>query len=283
MGNTKKIFIKKSSSTKKTYSIYECMDCFLWQIDPLPKTEDLNKLYQDRYFKQRADKGYFDYNGSEVRNSVQKTLAKNLFDLKFHHLEKKLTHPNINKKCLEIGSASGHCLEYLKERGWLEYGVDISEEMVQKAKQKKLNIFCIDFLNNNLESILQENKFQAIFLWATIEHLPNFMDYLKKIYSLLHQEGEFYLSTCHTGYWAKKNGHSWRYLNVPEHIFYFSKKSLELAFQKVGFKVKVVKTYGSGFTSHKNMNLFYKIQKKIFDFTAKYFSLGDMIIYSLSK
>lgn len=263
---------KKTGEDKKPYLIYSCKDCECWQLNPLPSQEYLSSLYQDKYFKQRTKRGYANYLSPEVRNSIQSTFKKNLTDLGFFTFAKRLSE----KKALEVGCAAGFFVEYLQELGWSSKGIDIASEMIAAGKANGLDLYCDDYLKKNFEE-----KFQLISFWATLEHLSNPLSFLKKMKYDLAENGVIYLSTCHLGLFAKVYGTQWRYLNVPEHLFYFSIKSLEKLAMLADLKLTHTFTYGSGLTARPQLGVPYSILKGFGDWAAKATGQGDMIVCRL--
>jgi 2-polyprenyl-3-methyl-5-hydroxy-6-metoxy-1,4-benzoquinol methylase len=270
---------KYSETVDKNFDIYKCDFCKNWQVYPAPNAKELKKLYENSYFSKRTKRGYNDYAGEAIKQSVISTLEKNLADLDFYAWEKTL----YDKSSLEIGAAAGHCVEYLQMRGWNAAGIDISKTMTDAAKKRGLHMICADFLKYDFKEDNKNRKFDLITLWATLEHLPEPGKYIEKIAKLLKSGGHLYITTTNTGFWAKIYGARWRYLNVPEHIYYFNKNSLSYLFKKSGLKINRAFTYGSGFTSKKNASLFYKAMKSIFDRSAKYFYSGDMIVLDVVR
>ncbi|MDH5720235.1 MAG: class I SAM-dependent methyltransferase [Spirochaetia bacterium] len=270
-GDTAFIFEKQSSSTKKKYKIYECKNCGLWQIHPRVSAEETNELYQKNYFKKRTDRGYDNYNSEKVRQSVEDTFYKNLNDLDFFKWEETL--PSC-RKSLDIGCAAGYFVEYLHNRKWNSQGIDVAKEMIEAAQKRKLTVYNADFLKKRFET----NSYHLVTMWAAIEHLEDPQKFLEKISAILKPGARLILTTCHTGYFAKRKKENWRYLNVPEHMWFFSRKSLEMMGEKHGLKLNRSFTYGSGFTTIENAGLKYRIQKAICDRLAKIFHLGDMIV-----
>ncbi|MCS6985392.1 MAG: class I SAM-dependent methyltransferase [Leptospiraceae bacterium] len=265
-GKVKHLY-EKASRHGKNYPIYRCLSCGLWQLDlSEQEKETLNALYDTSYFSQRKERGYDNYAGKLVEKSVLHTFEKNLKDLKLSFLLHE------KGRYLEIGCAAGHILHYLKEKGWEVCGVDISPHMVAIAQSRGLKVYCADFLSLDLP----ESYFDVIAMWATIEHLPDPLAFVHKAKKHLKKEGHFLITTCHNGFFARIYGANWRYLNVPEHIYYFSKKSLKILFEKEGFALRRSITYGSGFTSREGASWSYRLAKKIFDKVAK-LSMGDMI------
>jgi 2-polyprenyl-3-methyl-5-hydroxy-6-metoxy-1,4-benzoquinol methylase len=262
-----------SNSTNKSFLLYSCSNCGLWQINPIPQENEVNSLYENNYFGQRTDRGYNNYLSDEVRKVITSTFEKNLSDLGFFLWENSSDH---GKTALEIGAASGHFVKYLSERNWNITGIDISKEMTDAGKKAGLKMIHGNFLTHPFSE-----NYDLIVLWATLEHLPNPLDYLMKIKKILAKNGHLYLTTANTGFWAKIYGSRWRYLNVPEHIFYFNKKNLAIILDKAGLKINYSFTYGSGFTAKKNAGFLFKVFKKIFDFSAKFFHSGDMIVLDI--
>lgn len=272
---TSEPYLEKKGADGKLYSVYRCTRCTLWHLHPLPKDTELFSLYQSNYFKARSDRGYSDYTSKKVEESVIQTLQKNLTDLKFFKWELSLHE----KRLLEVGSAAGHAVGYFAERGWETQGLDIAEEMVERGRARGLNLVAADFLQFDFS----KKKFSLITHWATLEHLPNAQLFLRKMAELLLPEGRIYLSTCNTGLFAKIRGVEWRYLNVPEHVFYFNKKSLIQLAKSSGLCIVRSFSYGSGFTARENASWGYKLTKRIADTLARYFLWGDMVVVELQR
>jgi len=266
-------YLTKADASGKIYNIYACHQCTVWHLQPLPSAEALAILYQSAYFKERSDRGYADYTSGKIYRSVVSTLAKNLSDLRFFSWEKNLRE----KKLLEVGCAAGHAVAYFAERGWKSLGIDIAREMVAAGQHIGRNLLCADFLRHDFKN----QKFNLIAHWATLEHLPDAEAFLRKMAQHLEGDGRIYLSTCNTGYFARRKGVAWRYLNVPEHVFYFNKKSLAQLAARCGLKIARSFSYGSGFTTRENASWWYRCKKRIGDRLARYLLTGDMIVVEL--
>ena len=273
-----KSFLKysKISSNNIVYNVYNCKQCKQWQIVPIPSEEELRLLYADTYFSKRTDRGYNDYKSLQVSQSIISTIEKNLQQLDFYNWESKFSY---TAKALDVGCAGGYFVEYLHNRKWKAEGIDVATTMVEYAQSRNLNVYYGDFLTKEY----QKESFDLITLWATIEHLRDPSLFLKRIAMLLTPDGVVYISTCHLGFWAKIRGIHWRYLNVPEHIWYFSYRSLQRWASNAGLKIDLAFTYGSGFTTRSEQPFWYSVCKRIADSSAKKSRLGDMIVCKLSK
>lgn len=267
--------LEKAAADGKKWQIWRCLQCTLWQIHPLPSPRELNALYQGDYFHKRTDRGYADYTSPQVRNSVLSTLEKNLRDLDFFSWENSLSQHE--RTLLEIGCAAGHAVGYFAARGWQTLGIDIAGEMVEAGKKLGYNLICADFLEHDFGS----QKFQLITHWATLEHLVEAKAFLLRMAELLLPQGKIYLSTCNTGYFARRYGAAWRYLNVPEHVFYFNHHSLSVLASQCRLKITRAFSYGSGYTSRADAPWHYRLRKRIADRLARFFLSGDMIVVEL--
>ncbi len=269
-GNTQPMFEKRGIDSR-TYAICRCADCTVWQIEPMPTADELKRLYQSEYFRQRSDRGYADYTSEKIYRSVTATLDKNLRDLGFFAWENTLPQP---RRLLEVGCAAGHAVNYFAVRGWQTVGIDVAAEMVAAGRALGRNLVCADFLRYDFG----RTHFDLITHWATLEHLPEAEQFVRRMRSLLAPGGKIYLSTCNTGYFARRHGKAWRYLNVPEHVFYFNAKSLAQLAQKCDLRVTRAFTYGSGYTTREHAGWFYRLSKSIADRAAKFALSGDMIV-----
>lgn len=267
--------LEKKSPAGATFTIHRCQQCTVWHLQPMPSPAELAALYQNEYFKERSDRGYADYTSEKIYRSVVSTLAKNLADLGFFFWEAALPEP---RRLLEVGCAAGHAVHYFAERGWQTLGMDIAHEMIEAGKRAGRNLLEADFLGYDFGTA----RYDLITHWATLEHLPQAEAFLRKMRMLLAPGGKIYLSTCNTGYFARRYGTAWRYLNVPEHVFYFNQKSLSLLATKCGLKITRAFSYGSGFTTKEKAGLWYRLRKKIADRLARFGLTGDMIVIELT-
>lgn len=268
--------LRKTGADNQAYSIMRCGRCAVWQVYPLPSEAELTALYQSEYFKVRSDRGYADYASEKIYRSVVATLEKNLRDLSFAAWEKTLEP---KKSLLEVGCAAGHAVAWFAQRGWQALGIDIAHEMIEAGKAAGRPLVEADFLQYDFG----KTKFELITHWATLEHLPQAEAFLKRMRELLADGGRIYLSTCNTGYFARRYGTAWRYLNVPEHVFYFNRRSLSSLAARCGLSITRAFSYGSGFTTRENASWWYRVQKYVADRLARYFLTGDMIVVELQN
>ncbi|XDD55359.1 class I SAM-dependent methyltransferase [Leptospira sp. WS4.C2] len=277
------IFTKKSP-LGESFSIVACEFCGLVQVNPQPSFADVKKYYDDSYFTQRTERGYDNYYSDKLRAEISRVFQLNLNDLDFFSWEKDRISelsPEDKLSSLDIGCAAGYFVAYQKDRGYDAYGIEIADGPVRFARETlKLNIFQESFLDWDTKF---QNKFDVITLWATIEHLHRPKETLEKIKGHLKPGGVLILSTCRYGLLAKLAGLTWRYLNVPEHLYYYSYLGLKKLLLTLGYHHPVSFTYGSGMTSRPKASFLFKLRKQIMDRLVKWFQLGDMMVYMVKK
>ncbi|XDD47653.1 class I SAM-dependent methyltransferase [Leptospira sp. WS39.C2] len=273
----------KKSPLGESFSIVTCNHCGLVQVNPQPSLEEVKKYYDDSYFTQRTERGYDNYYSSELRKEISRVFQLNLHDLDFFTWEegrkKQSSSHNKSLSSLDIGCAAGYFVAYMKDRGYDAKGIEIADGPVRFARETLgLSIFQENFLEWDLEF---KNQFDVITLWATIEHLHKPKETLEKINKHLLPGGILVLSTCRYGLLAKWNGYHWRYLNVPEHLYYYSFSGLKKLLGSLGYHSPKAFTYGSGLTSRKNSGLLFRLRKSFFDRFVKWFRMGDMMVFSV--
>jgi 2-polyprenyl-3-methyl-5-hydroxy-6-metoxy-1,4-benzoquinol methylase len=262
---------KKQGASGKEFHLVRCVSCGLEFIHPQPTTEELNECYQSDYFTKRTDRGYDNYFSPEIRSEIERVIALNLKGLSFETFE--FSMPG-KKRSLDIGCAAGYFVNYIASRGWDAQGIEVSKPCVSFARDKLgLNVIDADYLSTEYTE-----KFDLITLWATIEHLPDPVSVLKKIFSNLRENGMLYISTCRTGgFFQKKAADSWRYYNFPEHLYFFSLPNLKKILRENGFTIEKRFTYGSGYGKPKTLI------RSIADFAARHFGMGDMMVLAARK
>ena len=269
----------KSSSRNEVFSINECKNCGLVQVNPQPDLEAVTPYYGAHYFEKRTDRGYDNYFSEEMKRNLFRVYEMNLSDAGFFEFEKSLA--DSKGMCLDVGCAAGYFVEYMKERRWDAAGIEISESAASYGIEKLgLNIHIGDFFS---DKNIKENSYDFITLWASIEHMHSPGKVMRRVNQLLKPGGRFILTTCRWGILSRMRGLNWRYMNVPEHLYFFTMKNMKTYAKKSGFNVHKSFTYGSGFTAKKDSGFLYRAAKKLFDPLVKITNQGDMMVFHMEK
>jgi 2-polyprenyl-3-methyl-5-hydroxy-6-metoxy-1,4-benzoquinol methylase len=263
----------KESSLNEVFSVVRCHRCGLVMVNPQPTFGEIAKYYSNEYFTKRTDRGYDNYYSEKIQKEISRVFQMNLSDLHFFEWEAGLPS---SKSTMDIGCAAGYFVNFMKNRGWAATGIEIAQGPVEFARNVlSLDVIQSDFLQWDTES---KTKFDLITLWASLEHLHQPKETLQKIYKHLKPGGgRLILSTCRYGILAILQGKSWRFMNVPEHLFYYSLSGIIQQCKEIGFQKISHITYGSGMTTKKDAGLFYEVMKNYADTWVKFTDQGDMM------
>lgn len=184
------------------------------------QTLDPKALYNNSYF-QGAE--HFDY--LTAKSALQKTFAARI-----RHLQKFKPEGRL----FEIGAAYGFFLE-LASRHWQVRGIDIAQDAVTFAREQlSLDVASGDFLH--LEG--EDEVYDIICMWDTIEHLENPIAYIEKASRWLKPGGILALTTGDIdSLVARARKQHWRLIHPPTHLFYFSENTLKQALERFDLHV----------------------------------------------
>ena len=204
-------------------AILACQDCGLWVSASGPSEAELDSLYLSDYHKSWGDEDVCD---DAVSRMKRRTFA-NFFDRLAHHRTD-------SGRLLDIGCAFGASLAEGARRGWDVYGIEISPSAACVAqRQFGSRVACGDF--RSLE--VQEDFYDAVLMADVLEHFAEPVVVMRKVCSILRPSGLVAINVpCVDSLSARILGAHWPQLKA-EHVFYPSRKSLELLLARTGFRV----------------------------------------------
>lgn len=146
------------------------------------------------------------------------------------------------KSILDIGCGLGFFLNVANNAEIRAVGTEISENAAQYAKSLGLEVILGDLLEMN---DLEQNSFDVVTFWASLEHIYDPKSYLKKVNSLIRNNGLIVIETGDIdSYQAKLFAKEWRLIQ-KDHNFYFSSANLDKLLSETGFEI--IKTEYDGF------------------------------------
>lgn len=229
-----------AESFKNGYKIIKCNDCGYFSCFPKPTNNLLKKLYLKDYFvKKEKGKSKYDYGYQNV-NSVEFIRASEEISRKRLEIIKQRTNIN-NKSLLDLGCASGIFLKIANKYGWKTYGVEINPLMAKRAENyTKISVQKdIDYFVKN------KYKFDVVTMWEYLEHLIRPEEEIAKIKKILNPGGLICISfpnfTCLKG---KKKNYKWEHYKPPEHLNYWTDKTIKLFLSHNGFKNIAYRFFG---------------------------------------
>lgn len=193
----------------------QCRRCGLRYRLDLPTRGELLQLYESF-----AREYYLQHDKSEIDETL-------------NHSERLRAIAPFRKegRILDVGCSTGGFLKAAREEGWEPYGVDFSPTVAQACQADGLKVF-----PGTLPEAQYPNEyFDVVRLWATLEHVRDPFLCLKESHRIL-KKGGLALFSVPNGdcLMFKLLGGKYRYV-CPEHLYYYSKRSLKALMARVGF------------------------------------------------
>ena len=210
---------------KHGMDIIQCRQCKTAFAHDIPDNKTLEALYGQQYFKSDEPSiGYRDY----ARISEQKRLT---FTKRLEKIERLCE----GRRLLDVGCATGLFVDIATSRGWTATGIDVSEFAINEANGHYTGTFMVADL---MTADFPPHSYDAITMFDVIEHVPQPLEVLSRIADLLSDQGLLIIETPNVGgLMAKMMRQRWPYYRPPEHLFYFSPTSLQVALKKSRFEL----------------------------------------------
>jgi SAM-dependent methyltransferase len=221
------------------FRIVRCNDSGLvFLANPL-SGEELHQFYSREYFEgETSRKGYSSYSEDEA------ILRANFRDY-LRRLRANCRECGVSpakSRLLDYGCAYGYFLDEARGSFASVRGIELNEEVAQVGREK----FGLTIESQpELAHGGSEGELDVITMWDVIEHLPDPSESVAQAAKALRKGGLLAVTTGDIGtLHARLLGHRWRLINPPQHISYFSTKTLRRLLERNGFEVTFSSTCG---------------------------------------
>jgi len=164
---------------------------------------------------------------------------------RYHELLDRFEPYRKTNKLIDVGCGIGYFLEVAKERGWEVYGTEYTKEAVDICESKGINMQqgALDISNYEL------GTFDVVTSFEVIEHINNPQEEVNNFNALLRPEGLAYITTPNFNslqrYYLKDQ---YNIICYPEHLSYYTPKTIRKLFKQAGFRKKEILTTGISLT-----------------------------------
>jgi SAM-dependent methyltransferase len=207
---------------KLGFDISICPGCGLGRTS-VPEGFDPSALYDAGYFSGGRRDGYANYTASErvLRREFRRSLAT-------------LRRFVPSGRLLEVGCAYGYLLDLAREHFEVE-GLELCPDAVAACVARGLDVRGEAVGPGALGG---RAPYHAVVMLDVIEHLPDPRDSLIAIHRALVPGGHVLVTTGDFGAATSRlMGRHWRLLTPPQHLFYFTRKSIRWLLEQTGFTV----------------------------------------------
>lgn len=217
--------VKDFSVSGESFSLLLNEEYQILKTDPQPSLEKLPSYYESEDYISHTD--------------GKRTLFEKMYHLvKKSAIQKKvnlLSKYNTKGSVLDIGAGTGDFLIAAKKSDWNTTGIEPSEKAKKIAIEKGVSF-------ENSLSDLNSESFDVITMWHVLEHVPNLEFQITELKRLLKPNGTIIIAVPNfKSYDAKYYKSFWAAFDVPRHLWHFSKKGIDLLFQKQNMKLIKVK------------------------------------------
>jgi len=216
--------------TKNKFSILIDEETELLVTSPQPSQKEIGKYYEsDEYNSHSSEsKTLFD----KVYEFVKTINIKSKYSI----IEKKYKY-NSNSSILDIGCGAGDFLNFCKNKGWEVDGV----EPTNKAREISESKLGIKISKNSSLDNFQDNSYDVVTMWHVLEHRFDIMETIAHLKRIVKPDGLIVIALPnYKSFDAEYYKQYWAAYDVPRHLFHFSRKTINIVFEK--HKLKLANT-----------------------------------------
>jgi 2-polyprenyl-3-methyl-5-hydroxy-6-metoxy-1,4-benzoquinol methylase len=204
--------------------LMRCSQCRFVFSGKIPSTQELLNLYSS-------------YGRNDYLSPI--TIKR------FHEILDGLEPVRQTNRMLDVGCGIGYFLAEAAKRKWEVYGTEFTPEAVEICRGKGINM-----QEGSLNPAhYAPESFDVIISIEVIEHINHPREEVQKFARLLRPGGVVYLTTPNFNSVSRKILHEkWNVLSYPEHLCYYTPKTLTRLFAGFGFRREKIKTTGVSIT-----------------------------------
>lgn len=218
------LFMPEGKNGRWRYHVVRCPRCGFLYRSPGIRPERLGELYAGRYDRFLT--------GRYARKRQRRyQAAMDAFGSVFAD--------GTGRRLLDFGCGAGLFLELAHERGFEGYGVDLSRESVQRARERPGGRNAYFGAPQDVPEIAA-GGFDVVTLWSVMAHLPRPVDDLRMLRGLMAPDGVLLILTVNANSLRlKARGTVWNGF-TPNHLKFFAPTTLALALEQAGFAATVM-------------------------------------------
>lgn len=208
------------------------------QCDPIPKEEDLQSYYKDKYYQQSKGSYEVQYTEEEMEHKIYEA------DLIVHSLLEYVDKKNIcNYKIIELGCGEGFTLSQSLKAGFNVLGVDHSSFGIKKWHPNLKNNFVECDIYKFLQKENNQDAFDFCVLKNVLEHVIDPADLLNKIKRILKPKGKIVVTIPNDYSRLQRKLLDLELVSTeawfcpPDHLYYFNTENFPSYVGDLGYKV----------------------------------------------
>jgi 2-polyprenyl-3-methyl-5-hydroxy-6-metoxy-1,4-benzoquinol methylase len=214
------------------YRVVDCASCSMRYLSPRVHASDVARLYASPEYWEKGGSlsGYSSY--SSMEPLLVRTFVRRL---------SPLFPREAGARLLDVGCGPGAGLEAARSLGYEAWGLDVSSPAVAVASSRHPDRVRLGTLSDRL---FPRGFFDVITLFDVIEHVYDPRRLAVDVAWHLAPEGRIVIATPNVeSLLARVTGRRWVSYKIPEHVSYFSPRTLAAALAP-GFEIERVSPCG---------------------------------------
>lgn len=232
-------------------AIVRCTSCDLMWLYPKPNAEQLHQVYDDKYysnsdfFKKDGTRlyGYVDYLSERINK--QYTYQRIAEDMKRRLCGGGHGTDRPDLSWLDVGCGLGFLMDVAFDRGFRVRGVEFNRSAVNYIRSK----FTFPVEYGLLSEVALKDTFSVISLFDVIEHLEDPFTSLRTLRQLARPGAYCLIQTMDSDSFVSRliGRHLEDFRRTREHLFFFTRKSIERVLRECGWDVLEITSMGHTF------------------------------------
>ena len=221
-------FIEVSDRLAKDNNIYQLVKCkcgFIY-LNPRPSESNIYTYYNSGEYDPHK------IESNNVFNKIYKVVQWAALKWK----KRKISKFYKCGKLLDIGGGNGDFAEFMMLNGWNVVMQDKVSSQFDSIINKNISI------TENLDSIMENDSFDVITLWHSLEHIHNIKELFLHINRLLSPQGILVIALPNINSPERPFlGENWAPYDAPRHLYHFNLKALHRLCGK--YKFDIIRKY----------------------------------------
>jgi 2-polyprenyl-3-methyl-5-hydroxy-6-metoxy-1,4-benzoquinol methylase len=211
---------KRSIKLHSAHHLARCIDCDMVHVAVEPTSDELHAYYGDY----------------PVHSDVSPITLKR-YDELLQRFERYRAHGRI----LDVGCGAGNFLERAIRAGWEAHGTEYGTNALATCRSKGINILEGELNPANYP----EGHFDVVCSFEVIEHVTHPARELERMTRIARPGGLLYITTPnYNGLGRLLAREQWSVVNYPEHLNYFTPRTLKRIAKEHGLRSAWMKTTG---------------------------------------
>lgn len=236
---------RRSQTKDAPVSLERCPTCEYGSVEPRPSLTELASFYDvDGYYTHKAPQDV------PTTRTILDRLLEHLAwradrgwraEIGPDYLARHKTLPPA--KVIDIGCGNGGLVHRLAVAGFDVVGIDPDADACRAARAGGLKIE--QGSAEDLPVSFADAGFDAVTMMHVLEHVLNPVQALDNITRMLRRGGRLYVEVPNNACIGRQEaGATWRWLDVPRHLNFFTPESLQAFCRKAGLEIEAVEFTG---------------------------------------